>query len=78
MNRGTVFEILKKKVNDGAEIPGLYARVHRDLRCLRYIIGAVLSQGKVGDNRPIAYASRVLFRTEQNYSTTEKELLAIV
>jgi len=43
-----------------------------------YAIGAVLSQGKVGNDRPIAYASRVLSRAEQNYNTTEKELLAIV
>jgi len=43
-----------------------------------YAIGAVLSQGKMGDDRPIAYASRVLSRAEQNYSTTKKELLAIV
>jgi len=43
-----------------------------------FAIGAVLSQGKVGNDRPIAYASRVLSRAEQNYNTTEKKLLAIV
>ncbi|KMQ84756.1 enzymatic polyprotein endonuclease reverse [Lasius niger] len=43
-----------------------------------HAIGAVLSQGPVGNDRPIAYASRVLSRAEQNYNTTEKELLAIV
>jgi len=42
-----------------------------------FAIGAVLSQGKVGNDRPIAYASRVL-SWAQNYNTTEKELLAIV
>lgn len=43
-----------------------------------YAIGAVLSQGKVGSDRLIVYASRVLTRAEQNYNTTEKELLAVV
>jgi len=43
-----------------------------------FAIGAVLLQGKVGNDRPIAYASKVLSRAEQNYNTTEKELLAIV
>lgn len=42
-----------------------------------YAIGAVLSQGPVGKDRPVAYASRTLNRTEENYSTTEKEFLAM-
>lgn len=41
-------------------------------------IGAVLSQGTVGADKPIAYASRTLNTSEINYSTIEKELLAIV
>lgn len=43
-----------------------------------FAIGAVLSQGPVGKDKPIAFASRTLSKTEENYSTIEKELLAIV
>jgi hypothetical protein len=41
-------------------------------------ISAVLSQGPVGKDLPIAYASRTLINAEKNYPTIEKELLAIV
>lgn len=43
-----------------------------------YAIGAVLSQGNPGNDRPIHFASRTLNKTEESYSATEKELLAIV
>jgi len=42
-------------------------------------IGAILSQGLIEKDRPITpYASRILNNVEKNYSTIEKELLAIV
>ena len=43
-----------------------------------YSIAAVLSQGLIGKDKPIAFASRTLNKSESNYSTTEKELLAII
>lgn len=42
-----------------------------------FALGAVLSQGPIGRDRPIAFASRTLTKTEENYSAIEKELLAI-
>lgn len=43
-----------------------------------YALGAVLSQIQNGIERPIAFGSRTLNKTEINYSTTEKEALAIM
>ena len=43
-----------------------------------YAISGILSQGPIGKDLPIAYASRLLNPAEQNYSTIEKECLAIV
>lgn len=43
-----------------------------------YAIGAILSQGEIGKDRPIAYTSRLLHGAELNYSTIEKECLAII
>ncbi|KAG5895736.1 hypothetical protein JTB14_025682 [Gonioctena quinquepunctata] len=42
-----------------------------------FAIIAILSQGPIGKDKPIAYASRTLTDTEINYSTIEKEMLAI-
>ena len=41
-------------------------------------LGAVLSQGQIGKDLPVAYASRSLNKAELHYTTSEKELLAIV
>lgn len=42
-----------------------------------FAIGAVLSQGKLGKDKPIHFASRTLSKTEEGCSVSEKEMLAI-
>lgn len=41
-------------------------------------LGAVLSQQFFDGERPITFISRTLSRTEENYATNEKEMLAVV
>jgi hypothetical protein len=41
-------------------------------------LGAVLPQGPFGKDLPVAYASRSLNNAESHYTTSEKELLAII
>lgn len=43
-----------------------------------FAIGAVLSQGTLNHDKPVSFASRTLSDTEINYSTVEKEMLAII
>jgi hypothetical protein len=40
--------------------------------------GCVLSQGEIGKDHPIAYASRTFNKAENNYSTTDQEMAAIM
>jgi hypothetical protein len=40
--------------------------------------GAVLSQGEVGKDLPVAFASRSFNKSERNYSVIERELAAII
>ena len=43
-----------------------------------YAVGAILCQGEGKDSHVIYYASKTLNSAQCNYTTTEKELLAIV
>ena len=43
-----------------------------------YAVGGILSQGKIGNDRPVAYTSRVLRGPELRYDAYEKEALAII
>lgn len=43
-----------------------------------YALGAVLLQGQGSDERPVEYASRLLTSAERNYTTTEREALAVI
>jgi hypothetical protein len=40
--------------------------------------GCILSQGEIGKDLPIAYASRTFNKAERNYSTTDREMAAIL
>ncbi|KAL0832527.1 hypothetical protein ABMA28_000738 [Loxostege sticticalis] len=43
-----------------------------------YALGAVLEQGEGDNEHPVEYASRLLNSAERNYTTTEREALAVV
>lgn len=73
------FDICKHLLtsSDVLQYPDMSAPFILTTDASNFAIGAVLSQGTVGKDRPVAYASRTLSKSEENYSAIEKELLAI-
>ena len=43
-----------------------------------YAVGAILGQRRENIFKPIYYASKTLNETQENYTTTEKEMLVVV
>ncbi|PNF37360.1 hypothetical protein B7P43_G17830 [Cryptotermes secundus] len=76
----TSFELLKSKLTKAPllQYPDFSKPFILTTDASGYAIGAILNQGKLGQDKPIAYASRTLNKAELNYATVEKELLAIV
>ena len=76
----TAFETVRDKLCE----PPVLAHPHFEDKFLvttvasGYAIGAVLSQGEIGKDRPIAFVSRAMKQAEKNYCTFSKEALAIV
>jgi hypothetical protein len=76
----TSFEMLKSKMTSAPllQYPDFSKPFIVTTDASGYAIGAILSQGKLGADKPIAYASTTLNTAEINYATVEKELLAVV
>ena len=74
------FRTLKEKLVTAPILafPRCDARFIVDCDASDYGLGAVISQEQDGSERVIAYASRVLDGRERRYSTTKKEMLAMV
>lgn len=72
----TAFENLKKNIINHPilKFPNFAKPFELTTDASNYAIGAVLTQ----DKQPVCYASRTLNEHERNYSTTDKEFLAIV
>ena len=76
----TAFKTLKQKLISAPIItyPQLEGTFHLDTDASDQGIGAVLLQEQNGAERVIAYGSWTLTRSERNYCTTRKELLALL
>ncbi|GJU18931.1 reverse transcriptase domain-containing protein [Tanacetum coccineum] len=74
------FQTLKKKLIEAPILIALNWDQPFEIMCdaSDYAIGAVLGQRIEKHFRPIHYASKTMTEAESNYTTTEKEMLAVV
>jgi hypothetical protein len=77
--RGEIM-ILKKKLSSASILaaPNLSEKFIVTTDASDYAIGAILLQGKIGQDKPCAYASRCLKESKLRYPTYDNELLAIL
>nr|GFA06825.1 reverse transcriptase domain-containing protein [Tanacetum cinerariifolium] len=74
------FQTLKRKPTEAPILIALDWDMPFELMCdaSDFAIGAVLGQRQDKHFRPIHYASKTMTEAESNYTTTEKEMLAVV
>ncbi|GJY02045.1 reverse transcriptase domain-containing protein [Tanacetum coccineum] len=74
------FETLKKKLTKAPILIALDKDLPFELMCNAsdFSIGAVLEKRHEKHFRPIHYASKIMSEAESHYTTTEKEMLAVV
>nr|GEZ31442.1 hypothetical protein [Tanacetum cinerariifolium] len=74
------FQTLKRKLTEASILIALDLDMPFELMCdaSNFAIGAVLGQHQEKNFRPIHYASKTMTEAKSNYTTTEKEMLAVV
>ncbi|GJV44964.1 reverse transcriptase domain-containing protein [Tanacetum coccineum] len=74
------FNILKKKLTEAPILVAPDWDLPFEIMCdaSDYAVGAVLGQRKTKHFQPIHYASKTMMDAQAHYTTTEKELLAVV
>ncbi|GKF14725.1 reverse transcriptase domain-containing protein [Tanacetum coccineum] len=74
------FNILKKKLTEASILVAPDWDLPFEIMCdaSDYAVGAVLGQRKTKHFQPIHYASKTMTDAQAHYTTTEKELLAVV
>nr|GFB95884.1 reverse transcriptase domain-containing protein [Tanacetum cinerariifolium] len=74
------FQALKKKLTEAPILIALNWDLPFELMCdaSNFAIGAVLGQRHEKHFKPIHYASKTMNDAETNYTTTEKDMLAVV